>query len=110
MREWIKNFFSLDERRVSTLTIAFFAFCGVGVWLLITTKNIPMPLTYIIISISGLIAGVNTIPSMFGQMSNGYYGDNNNYGFNNYSSTNNYGNYNSETIARENNPNTSNPV
>ncbi len=63
MRDFIRNIFSLEERKASTIMCSYISFCSVGIYLLFTTGNIPTPLSYIIISLAGLIAGVNIVPS-----------------------------------------------
>lgn len=68
MRGFIKGIFSLEERRFSTLMLTYIAFCGVGIYLLFQTGNMPSPLSYIIISLAGLIAGVNLAPQVMGMM------------------------------------------
>ena len=68
MSNFIKGIFSLEERRFSTLMLTYITFCSVGVYLLFQTGNIPSPLSYIIISLAGLIAGVNLAPQVMSMM------------------------------------------
>lgn len=65
MGNFIKNIFSLEERKASTVMLSYIAFSTVGVYLLFKTGNIPSPLSYIIISLAGIIAGANIAPSFF---------------------------------------------
>lgn len=85
MKNWIQNIFSLEERKASTLMTTYIVFCGVGVYLLYKTGNIPSPLSYIIISLAGLIAGVNLIPNIISSS-----GQNSTYGNYNYNQYSNY--------------------
>ena len=84
MRDFIKNIFNLEERKASTIMCSYIAFCSIGIYLLFTTGNIPIPLSYIIISLAGLIAGVNLAPVMMGMMNqNSVYNGYNNQSINN---------------------------
>jgi len=101
---WFKGLFSLEERKASTVMLTYIAFSGVGVYLLFKTGNIPSPLSYIIISLAGLIAGVNLAPAMMSMMGQSQYGGYNSYGSNyggsygnNYGSSNQYSNYSTTT-------------
>jgi len=69
MGNFIRNIFSLEERKASTVMLSYVAFSTVGVYLLFKTGNIPSPLSYIIISLAGIIAGVNIVPNFLNGMS-----------------------------------------
>lgn len=80
MKDLIKGIFSLEERRFSTLMFSYIAFSTVGIYLLVKTGSMPSPLSYVIISIAGLIAGVNVVPSIMNSSGqNNYFNNNSNY-------------------------------
>jgi len=81
---FIKNIFSLEERKASTVMLTYVCFSAIGIYLLFTTGNIPIPLSYIIISLAGLIAGVNLAPQMMSMM-------NQNSSYGGYNSSGSYG-------------------
>jgi hypothetical protein len=60
-----KDFFSIQEKKVSTLIVAFLFFCGLGAYLAITgeTRDLPPNLVNVIIALITAIAGVNAVES-----------------------------------------------
>ena len=65
MDEVTRQLFSIQEKKVSTLIVAFFFFCALGVWLAMTgeTRDLPPNLVTVIIALIGAIAGVNAVDS-----------------------------------------------
>ena len=63
MDELTKAFFSLQEKKVSTLIVAFLFFCGLGVYLALTgeTRDLPPNVVSVIIALITAIAGVNAV-------------------------------------------------
>ena len=63
--ETTKNFFSIQEKKISTLIIAFLFFCGLGAYLAITgeARDLPPNLVNVIIALITAIAGVNAVDS-----------------------------------------------
>lgn len=63
--ETTKNFFSIQEKKISTLIIAFLFFCGLGAYLAITgeTRDLPPNMVSVIIALITAIAGVNAVDS-----------------------------------------------
>lgn len=60
-----KELFSLQEKKVSTLIVAFLFFCGLATYLAITGeyKDIPPNLVSVLIALITAIAGVNAVDS-----------------------------------------------
>lgn len=65
MNEVTKQFFSLQEKKVSTLIVAFLFFCGLGAYPIITGKadDLPPNVVSVIIALVTAIAGVNAVDS-----------------------------------------------
>ena len=65
MDEFTRAIFSIQEKKVSTLILAFLFFCALGVWLALTgeTRDLPPNLVTVIIALIGAIAGVNAVDS-----------------------------------------------
>ena len=65
MDEVTQQLFSIQEKKVSTLIVAFLFFCGLGVWLALTgeSRDLPPNLVTVIIALIGAIAGVNAVDS-----------------------------------------------
>lgn len=59
MIDFLKNFFCLNEERVSIITTVFFTFVVTALYLLFTTHNIPDNLTDLLIWFAGFIIGYN---------------------------------------------------
>jgi len=60
-----KEFFSIQEKKISTLIVAFLFFCVLGTYLAITgeTRDMPPNLVSVIIALITAIAGVNAVDS-----------------------------------------------
>ena len=65
MDEATRQLFSIQEKKVSTLIVAFLFFCGLGVWLAMTgeARDLPPNLVTVLIALIGAIAGVNAVDS-----------------------------------------------
>ena len=65
MDEATRQLFSIQEKKVSTLILAFLFFCGLGVYLALTGENRDLPpnLVTVLIALIGAIAGVNAVDS-----------------------------------------------
>lgn len=65
MDEATRQLFSIQEKKVSTLILAFLFFCGLGVYLAMTgeTRDLPPNLVTVIIALITAIAGVNAVDS-----------------------------------------------
>lgn len=63
MDELTKQIFSIQEKKVSTLIVAFLFFCGLGAYPIITGKSDDLPpnLVSVIIALITAIAGVNAV-------------------------------------------------
>ena len=63
MDEVTRQVFSIQEKKVSTLIVAFLFFCGLGVYLAMTgdTRDLPPNLVTVLIALIGAIAGVNAV-------------------------------------------------
>ncbi|MGB9813545.1 MAG: hypothetical protein ACPLRZ_07560 [Thermovenabulum sp.] len=61
----MREFFSIQEKKISTLIIAFLFFCILGAYLAITgeTRDLPPNLVSVIIALITAIAGVNAVDS-----------------------------------------------
>ncbi len=61
----VKEFFSIQEKKISTLIIAFLFFCGLGAYLAVTgePQDLPPNLVSVIIALITAIAGVNAVES-----------------------------------------------
>ena len=68
MKEWLKNLFSLEERKASAVMFGFICFIIMGLYVLFKTQNIPINLVYLILGLGGYVCGYNVIPQL---MSNG---------------------------------------
>lgn len=66
--EFAKEMFSLQEKKVSTLIVAFLFFCGLGAYLAVTgeQRDIPPNLVNVILALVTAIAGVNAFESWVG--------------------------------------------
>lgn len=60
------EFLSIQEKKISTLIVAFLFFCGLGAYLAITgeTRDLPPNLVNVIIALITAIAGVNAVDSL----------------------------------------------
>lgn len=65
MDEITRHVFSIQEKKVSTLILAFLFFCGLGAYLAITSesRDLPPNLVSVIIALVTAIAGVNAVDS-----------------------------------------------
>ena len=65
MDEVTRQLFSIQEKKVSTLIVAFLFFCGLGVYLAMTgeSRDLPPNLVTVIIALITAIAGVNAVDS-----------------------------------------------
>ena len=65
MNETRKNFFSIQEKKISTLIIAFLFFCGLSAYLAVTSevRDLPPNMVSVIIALITAIAGVNAVDS-----------------------------------------------
>ena len=65
MDEATRQLFSIQEKKVSTLIVAFLFFCGLGVYLAMTgeSRDLPPNLVTVIIALITAIAGVNAVDS-----------------------------------------------
>ena len=61
MFNWIKQLFSLEERKTSTIMFVFIMFSLVGVYMIKIIGDVPLNLTTIILTLAGIIGGVNSI-------------------------------------------------
>jgi len=61
MFNWIKQLFSLEERKASTIMSVFIMFSIVGVYMIKIIGDVPINLTTIILTLAGIIGGVNSI-------------------------------------------------
>lgn len=63
MDEMTRNIFSIEEKRVSTLIVAFLFFCGIAAYLAIESGDIPPNLVNVLLGLITAIAGVNAVDS-----------------------------------------------
>ena len=65
MDEVTRQLFSIQEKKVSTLIVAFLFFCGLGVYLALSgePRDLPPNLVTVIIALITAIAGVNAVDS-----------------------------------------------
>ena len=61
---WVKQLFSLEERKASTIMLAFMAFVVISIYLLYKTHDMPDCLMYINLGLAGYITGYNIIPQI----------------------------------------------
>ena len=59
MREFLKEMFSMQEKRISTLIVCLLAFISLAFWMYIAREDIPETLLLIIQSLIYIIGGVN---------------------------------------------------
>ncbi len=61
----VKEFFSIQEKKISTLIVAFLFFCALGAYLAVTgePQDLPPNLVSVIITLITAIAGVNAVES-----------------------------------------------
>lgn len=62
MFEWIKSLFNLEERKASTIMLAFIAFVIIAIAMFINKGDIPDNLSNLIFVLGGYIAGYNVMP------------------------------------------------
>jgi hypothetical protein len=62
----MRQFLSIQERKISTLIVGFLFFCGLGAYLAITgeVRDLPDNLVSVIIALITAIAGVNAVDSL----------------------------------------------
>lgn len=63
MDEVTRNVFSIEEKKVSTLIVAFLFFCGIAAYLAIESGDIPPNLVNVLLGLITAIAGVNAVDS-----------------------------------------------
>ena len=106
MIDWIKGLFSLEERKASTVMMAFIFFCGVGAYMIKINGDIPSNITTILLTFGGIVGGVNSLPNI-ANIITASKGQNNPYGMNGYNTYSSYGgyvNYQDTTTSTNNNP------
>ena len=63
MDETTRAIFSIQEKKVSTLIVAFLFFCGLGAWGFYRYGDIPPNLVSVLIALITAVAGVNAVDS-----------------------------------------------